>query len=337
MYRSGIVGLYTAYLLLERGIDASRIRIIAKHVPGDMSHEYASPYAGATAACVKDKDEKIQFYSKFTFENLGKIQKQLGGPECGLDWTINSEFWQEKPDDIRLKAFQSYVPYYEVLPKSQCPKDTVFGIKYKTWVFHAPVFTENLSNYVKSKGVKVIVKELKHIKEAAVDEKTIIFNCTGLGSRSLKGVEDKDVIPTRGQVLVVKAPHINEVRLCWRKTSATYMIKRPGKGDELILGGFYQPNNYNRDIIGSETRDILKRTSEAFPVLLKPGQTVDDIEILRIVSAFRPGRTKGVRIEKQMYGKNIAVHNYGAAGTGFAQGLGMAESAIRLVYKESRL
>lgn len=302
-----------------------------------MSHEYASPYAGATAACVKDKDEKIQFYSKFTFENLERIQQELGGPQCGLDWIINSEFWQEKPDDIRLKAFESYVPYYEVLPEDQYPTETIFGIKYKTWVFNAPVFIASLSQYVKKKGVEVIVKELEHIKEAALDDKTIIFNCTGLGSRGLKGVEDKAVIPTRGQVLVVRAPHINETRLCWRSSSATYMIKRPGKGDELILGGFYQPDNWNRDIIGDETRDILKRTSQTFPNLLKAGQTIDDVEILRVVSAFRPGRTKGVRIEKEIVGKNIAVHNYGAAGTGFAQGLGMAESAIRLVLKEARL
>lgn len=301
-----------------------------------MSHNYASPYAGATVACVKDKDELIQFYSRFTFNNLAKLQQKLGGAKCGLDVTMNSEFWDEKPDDSRLKAFKDYIPYYRVLPKEEYPEGQVFGIQYKTWVFNAPVFIDTLSQYVKAKGVATKIKEIKHINEV-FGEKSIVFNCTGFGSRFLQGVEDMDVIPTRAQVIVAKAPHVNETRLSWKKDSATYMIKRPGPGQEVILGGFYQPDNWNRDILGHETKDILKRITRDFPVILKSGQTAEDIEILRVISAFRPGRTSGVRIERETIEGSVVIHNYGAGGTGFAQGLGMAEVAIRLSLNQSKL
>lgn len=301
-----------------------------------MSHGYASPYAGATVACVKDKDEKIQFYSRFTFTNLQKLQHQLGGPSCGLDEIINTEFWDEKPDEIRLEAFKNYVSYYQVLPQNELLEGQVFGIRYKTWVFDAPTFIDSLSKYVAAKGVKTTIKEVVNISEL-FGINTVVFNCCGLGSRWLKGVEDTDVISIRAQVIVAKAPHIHETILNWRKDSATYMIKRPGPKHEVILGGFYQPDNWNRDILGHETKDILRRVIKYFPQIVKPGQTLDDLDILRVISAFRPSRQSGVRIERQVINGNIVVHNYGAGGTGFAQGLGMAESAIRLSLNQSKL
>lgn len=50
---------------------------------------------------------------------------------------------------------------------------------------------------------------LSHINDAArlshAGEKAdVIVNCTGLGSRSLGGVEDQDLIPARGQIVVVR-------------------------------------------------------------------------------------------------------------------------------------
>lgn len=36
--------------------------------------------------------------------------------------------------------------------------------------------------------------------------------CPGLGARSLGGVEDKDVYPSRGQVILIRAPWITSVR-----------------------------------------------------------------------------------------------------------------------------
>lgn len=302
-----------------------------------MSHDYASPYAGAIVACVKDTSEKIQFYSKFTFQNLGKLQQQLGGPECGLDWAINNEFWEHRPPEEKLEFFKSYVPFYEEVPKAQAPEGAS-GIRYKTWVFNAPVFIDSLSKYLKGRGIKVIKRTLNDIREAYIQENTIVFNCTGLGSKTLKGVEDPDVIPVRAQVVVIRAPHVKELSLYWKDESDNYVIKRPGPRHEVILGGFYQPNVWNRDIKGDETQDILKRVSKFFPHVIAPGTPAEEIDIVRVVSAFRPGRTKGARIEKELIdGSKILVHNYGATGTGYAQGLGMAEASIRLVFKDQKL
>lgn len=40
-YRAGIIGLQTSVKLLEAGYD---VTIVAKHLPGDTSTEYTSPW-----------------------------------------------------------------------------------------------------------------------------------------------------------------------------------------------------------------------------------------------------------------------------------------------------
>lgn len=315
---------------MKRGVDAKNITIIAKHIPGDLSHEYASPFAGATAPCVKSEDPQIQYFSKFSFETIPQLQKDLGGPRCGLDITTNTETWVKKPSDKVIRGFMEQIIEPRELESFELPKQASYGVTYKSWSFNSPLLTENLYHYVKDKGVSVTVKTITHINEAFLTPQTIVFNCTGLGAKNIGGIEDKEVFPTRGQVVVIRAPNINECRLHWAEDSSSYMISRPGT-HEVILGGFYQPHNDNRDVLGTETDDIIKRTTSLFPIL-GDTQKFNGLDIARVVSAFRPSRTSGPRIEKQQLpGNKVVIHNYGAAGTGFTQGLGMAHHSINLL------
>jgi D-amino-acid oxidase len=60
------------------------------------------------------------------------------------------------------------------------------------------------------------------------------------------------------------------------------------------------------------------------------------MEVLSAFAGVRPSREGGARVEKtsiQVNGSRtgIIVHNYGAGGTGFQAGLGMAQDAITTV------
>lgn len=330
-----MIGLYTAYLLLEQGFSSKDIRIVAKHVPGDLSHDYASPYAGATVNFVKSTDPDIKSYYKYTYQKLGEIRKKFGASSCGVDLTTNTESWIEMPKKEQLEFFKSYNNNWRELKAEEMPKGAKFGLSYQTFVINSPLFIRKLFDFVTSEGIKIDKREVKHILEIFDSNTEIVFNCSGLGASKLGGVEDSKCHPTRAQVTVIRAPHLEGVRLHWNE-SANYMIKRPFSGDEVILGGFYQPKNYNRDVNGYETKDILKRVTECFPIL-KEGQSIKDLDILREVSAFRPGREGGVRIEKESISGKTVVHNYGAEGTGFVQGLGMARHAIQLAIRSSKL
>lgn len=266
---------------------------------------------------------------------MGEIRDKFGASSCGVDLTTNIESWIEVPKKEQLNFFKSYNKTWRELKGDEMPKGAKFGLSYQTYVINSPLFIKCLFEFVKSKGVKVDVKEVNHIQDIFDSDTEIVFNCCGLGASKLGGVEDCKCHPTRAQVTVIRAPHLEGVRLHWNE-SANYMIKRPFSGDEVILGGFYQPKNYNRDVNGYETKDILERVTKCFPIL-KEGQTTKDLDILREVSAFRPGREGGVRIEKEIISGKIVVHNYGAEGTGFVQGLGMARHAIQLATRTSKM
>lgn len=60
------------------------------------------------------------------------------------------------------------------------------------------------------------------------------------------------------------------------------------------------------------------------------------MEVLAAFSGLRPSREGGARVERtsiQLPGSRtgVLVHNYGAGGTGFQAGLGMAQEAIGTV------
>lgn len=56
-----------------------------------------------------------------------------------------------------------------------------------------------------------------------------------------------------------------------------------------------------------------------------------ETEILASFAGLRPGRLGGARIEKVARPDGrIVVHNYGAGGTGYQAGLGMAMEAVGL-------
>lgn len=321
---SGISGLYTAYSLVENNVDAKSITIIGEYLPGDQSTFYTSPWAGGNFSCISPDDDLTMKLDKLTYQNLSRIQKSLGGPTCGLEQRYSVEYWDEEPSQKKLDSLKTYILELEVL--KDLPKGAAYGIRYLSWNFNCPLFLENMGKYLKNKGVTIARGKLKHIAEAPGD---VVFNCTGLGARFLGGVEDLKVYPTRGQVVVVKAPQIKENRMRWGPDYATYILPRPYSHDHVVLGGFLQVDNWTGDTFGYETEDILKRTIELYPEIGEP-------EVVRVAAGLRPSRKGGVRIEKERIGKKVVIHNYGASGYGYQAGYGMASEAVKL-YLGSKL
>ncbi|CAH2354374.1 putative D-amino-acid oxidase [[Candida] railenensis] len=336
----GIIGLYTVFGLLEKGIDPKTIAIIAEHHPGDLSINYASPVAGAYFSA--SADLKLLKYSNYTYQNLVKLETLLG-PKCGLGHCTSTEILDdlEVESDPYLNAIGENIDDFEILSPEEIEiisKGSRCAIRYKAWIFNSPVLLEKLCKYYKSIGVAFQRTRLESIHDAFDSDTKVVFNCTGNGSRLLGGVEDEKVFPTRGQVVVIKGPHIDQCISRWND-EATYIIKRPDSAsDEVILGGYYQPYQPKKDTAdtyGFETESILKRTTEMFPDLLKKnpfGDKIEDLQILRVIAGARPCRECGVRIEKELIAPNkLVIHNYGASGNGYMCGLGMAHEAVSLL------
>lgn len=329
---AGIVGLYTTYCLInEAGVKPASITVVGKHLPGDQSIGYTSPWAGGNVSCITPNDPETLAWDKFTYTRLPEIQKKLGGPSCGLDKRPSTEIWDEAPNEAKIEALSRYIEDLKVIPKSELPAGAKFGLSLTTWNFNCPLFLSNFKKYLEGLGVTFIRRELSHVSQAYLPDTHTVFNCTGLGAFSLDGVKDTKVYPTRGQVVVVKAPHVQENKVRWGPTYVTYIIPRPHSNGELILGGYLQKGNWSGDTFEEETKDIIKRTTALLPKILdKP------LNVIRVNAGLRPSRHGGPRIELEHVEDKLLVHNYGAGGYGYQAGFGMAHKAVSLYLKARR-
>lgn len=263
------------------------------------------------------------------------MQAKLGGSKCGLDRYISTEYWDSMPSTAKRDSLKEYLEEYDPIDDDYLPQGVAFGIKFRSWNFNCPLFLLNFQAFLENEHhIKFTGKKLSHVSEAYSSNTKIVFNCTGIGAHKLGGVNDSSVYPTRGQVVVIKAPHIKENVMRWTDSDPTYIIKRPYSNDQLILGGFTQKDNWTADTFKKETIEILEKTTKLYPKILKEnpnGSSVKYLEILRVVSGLRPSRLGGPRIEKEIVSSNkVLIHNYGASGYGYQAGLAMAHKAVSL-------
>lgn len=330
---AGIVGLYTALVLSRQNL-ATRITVYAKFMPGDRSIEYTSPYAGGNFSSIAGEDalslelDKQSFISlKFLFEQFGK--------DAGLDRKPITELWDRRLEK-RLASMKTYVPdLVEVTDQDYlASKGATFGIRYTTYNFYAPFFLKFLYRRLADLGVTFIRREIKDLRDAFDADTQVVFNCAGLMASKIGGVNDDTTYPIRGQICVVRAPHIQEnMSLILDGKPPTYIIPRPFSNGQVILGGYYDAGDWTPDTFAYMTGSILDRTTRLMPQLLDHGP----LEILDERAGLRPGRKNGPRIERDYVDGRLVVHNYGAAGVGYQTGLGMALKAVGLYLPRAHL
>lgn len=92
--------------------------------------------------------------------------------------------------------------------------------------------------------VRFVRRKIENIQMAYMSQDTkVVFNCTGNAAKTLAGVKDSNCYPTRGQVLLVRAPHVQSNVMRHGKDYETYVIPRPGSNGNVILGGYMQKGN----------------------------------------------------------------------------------------------
>lgn len=79
---AGVIGLTTALELSTRYPDSS-IAILAKHLPGDRSVEYCSPWAGANWLSVTTDGGKQEGWDGVTYVKFGELADEKGN-ETGI-------------------------------------------------------------------------------------------------------------------------------------------------------------------------------------------------------------------------------------------------------------
>ncbi|CAK7221410.1 D-amino acid oxidase [Sporothrix bragantina] len=181
---------------------------------------------------------------------------------------------------------------------------------------------------------------VEHVADAAplhaVGTAHLVVNCTGLMARDLGGVEDKTVIPARGQVVVVRN-HPGIMTTVSNSTSAktdemVYIMCRPSGGG-TILGGCYQVGNWNASP-DPDLAETIKKGCVALCPALTQGKGMEALSVIRHGVGFRPLRPQGVRLGTEHVRGIPVVHNYGHGGWGYQSSYGCAAAVASFVEKE---
>jgi D-amino-acid oxidase len=156
----------------------------------------------------------------------------------------------------------------------------------------------------------------------------LVINATGLGAKTLVGVQDETVYPIRGQTVLVKSDLAGGTgKRCYMGTrnltvgpkgkpaESSYIIPRPGPSNTMILGGTFLKNEWNTLPDMAVAERILQDAFKLNPDLAgpeRPGQerTWRDIEVVSHNVGLRPAREGGVRVELEQRQVNSASSSY---------------------------
>ncbi|KAH6675236.1 hypothetical protein F5X68DRAFT_140256, partial [Plectosphaerella plurivora] len=325
----GIIGLDVALVLAERGF-GHHITIVAEYLPGDTHHSYTSPWAGCNFSAISGTDPNALKWDRAGYAHLARLASR-NPDEAFVQRTPSIEFWDSQVPHDKISTMAEYLEDFRVLPLVELPTGTKFGVSFTTFTINAPKHIVYLREYLRdTHGVTFKRQRLPSIHAAYSDPATrLVFNCTGNAAGSLPGVADPKCYPTRGQVLLARAPAVTTNMMRHGDNYETYIIPRPLSGGHAILGGFMQKRNGDAATYGDETSDIISRVSDLGTELCE-----HDFDVLAAFSGLRPSREGGARVERDAIAiagvRRPLIHNYGAGGTGYQAGYGMAVDAVRL-------
>ncbi|KAG8698172.1 hypothetical protein FRC08_006090 [Ceratobasidium sp. 394] len=340
---AGVVGLSTALRIQELG---HKVTILAESLPGDKkSIEYTSPWAGAHHVSLAGDDVKQQGMDRETFQVMWKMSEE-NDPAAKCFMRIQ-EFEHFVGTKDQYAGIQVMPDFRELNPEELAPSSDS-GYTFTTLTIDTPVYLPYLLSVFLGKGGCIVRTKVMHVSQVAQGSYTstkpdAIVVCAGLGARALGGVEDKDVYPIRGQVVLIRAPWV-KFGCTQSNANGTWSYVIPRRSGDVILGGTKGENDWYPHARPETTEDIIARTLLIAPEIAPPESqsngrtpTVDDVKSIVIEAGcgFRPARKGGIRLEVGSVewegGKTPMVFNYGHGGYGYQSSWGSARLAVELL------
>ncbi|EKG16753.1 FAD dependent oxidoreductase [Macrophomina phaseolina MS6] len=341
---AGVVGLTTA-MQLSKNNDYS-VTIVAKHMPGDYDIEYASPWAGANYLPVGVPGSNLAEYEKNTWPELQRLAANV--PEAHIHFQETVLHNRKKDGGTTtgnwfnelLKTdpwFKDVVPNFRVLPQGQLGPGIDSATAFTSVCINTALYLPWLTGQCRKHGAQLRRGIVSHVADAAAlhhsgQRADIVVNCTGLGSLKLGGVQDTNMYPGRGQIVLVRnTPGVmtSSSGTDDGEDEAVYIMQR-ADGGGTILGGCLQRHSWESQPDPNLAVRIMKRAVELCPALTD-GKGIEALSIIRHGVGLRPMREGGPRVDKERIEGVWTVHNYGHGGYGYQASYGSADAAVKLV------
>ncbi|CAL1708766.1 unnamed protein product [Somion occarium] len=212
---AGVIGLTTALKIQEKGGYA--VTIVAETFPSDpKSIKYTSIWAGAHHVSHAEGEPRQQKIDQETFDVMWALSAP-GGDAEGCFLRIPQYDYYFDGRDTHL----DWMPDFKKLSQDSLIPNAVTGASFTTLTIDTPAYLNYLLSRFLSRGGQIVRAPIQHINQiieggpnvfspswAGKTQVDALVVCPGLGARTLGGVEDKDVYPVRGQVVILRAPWV---------------------------------------------------------------------------------------------------------------------------------
>ncbi len=235
---AGVIGLTTARLVQEAGFP---VTVYADKLPPETTSNIAggqwlaSSYYDGSAVTPEwriQNDAAVDYsYRRFQI---------MAGEDYGIRW-LTHFFESSSPGpsspSVAARDINRTKPDLRILGPDEHPFPFEWARQYKVMFIEPHRFLRQMMRDIQLAGGEIVVRNFASRSEVAMLPEPLVFNCTGLGARTLFG--DQDLRPIRGQ-LVVLLPQ-PEIDYAFGGASG-YMFPRT---DGIILGGTYEEDQWS--------------------------------------------------------------------------------------------
>jgi D-amino-acid oxidase len=246
----GVNGLSTARMLQRRYQDGpGTVTIYARDLPPETTSNIAAGYWSPVSLF---EEEAVSAKWKEQFRAAARISNRafqlLVGPEYGVRWL---DIFTLHKSEAEIGGLAGGSALY---PNQMIHRDPTnyFGVpivrQFSSMIIEPPTYLRSLLRDFYNAGGRLVVKEFRSREEVMRLPEPVIFNCSGLGARTLFG--DEKLIPARGQLEVL----LPQPEIDYAYIGPGHMFPR---SDGILLGGTFDLNDWSLDVNPDHTNRIL--------------------------------------------------------------------------------
>ena len=256
----GVVGLATARSLQQRGYTVS---IYTKAMPPDTTSNVAG---GLWDPVTVYSDNHVTPEFRRQFGEAGRFAfrryQSLTGDLYGVRWMPVYQLSNDSPhqppgEQSPYKEIEPLYPEARQLSSSENPFAAKYAYRRDSMLIEPAIYLNALIRDFFIAGGKINVREFAEIRDLMSLRENLIFNCTGLGAKTL--FNDGELIPIRGQLtFLLPQPEID------------YMTVGPGdiymfpRRDGILLGGTHERGDSRLDPDPATVDRVLRENGALF-------------------------------------------------------------------------
>lgn len=255
---AGVMGLTTAKLLQDAGWKVTiYTREMASHTTSQVAGGEWGPYS-VHDPLVSSAEFKaqLQMAAKISHQTFTRMV----GDYYGVQWM---ELYTASNKITEADApFSEFYPYRKTYTYKQHPFPTEYCNVSATMLVETSTFLRRLIQEIRLAGGEFVIQNFSHQDALHSLTEPVLFNCTGLGSRTL--FDDQGIMPAKGQLILLPPDPAVDYLTVGGGSDALYMFSR---NDYMILGGTFKLNDWSTTPEPDETERILNESKRFFAQL----------------------------------------------------------------------